>query len=83
MPRSAYGEMIGTQEELDFLEDLKRALRRDDSLEDEPRCRDFDEAGLLTSNVGMTVRFNDGREFQVTVVQSGGKRTEGDEDEGD
>lgn len=30
----------------------------------------FDEAGLLTRNKGLVVRFENGDEFQLTIVQS-------------
>lgn len=30
----------------------------------------FSEAGLLTANEGLVVRTKDGREFQITIVQS-------------
>ena len=34
------------------------------------RVQTFEEAGLLTGNRGVVVRTRDGREFQVTIVQS-------------
>lgn len=30
----------------------------------------FKEAGLMTNNKGLVIRYDDGTEFQVTVVQS-------------
>lgn len=30
----------------------------------------FSEAGVLTSNAGLVIRMRDGREFQLTIVQS-------------
>lgn len=30
----------------------------------------FEEAGLMTNNKGLVIRYDDGTEFQVTVVQS-------------
>lgn len=32
----------------------------------------FEEAGLMTTNRGVVVRFDDGSEFQLSVVQSKG-----------
>jgi hypothetical protein len=32
--------------------------------------RTFDEAGILTSNLGLVVRLADGAEFQITIVRS-------------
>ena len=40
------------------------------------RTSSFESALVLTSNVGLVVRMNDGSEFQVTVIQSR-KRTGG------
>jgi hypothetical protein len=36
------------------------------------RCDSFAEAGVMTNNHGLVIRFKDGSEFQVTVVQSRG-----------
>lgn len=41
--------------------------------EDNPKVvgvRTFSEAGLLTNNVGLVVRTEDGSEFQLTIVKS-------------
>jgi len=35
---------------------------------------DFVQAGVLTADRGLVVRFEDGSEFQVTLVQSRGAR---------
>lgn len=32
--------------------------------------RTFERAGLMTGNTGIVARFADGKEFQVTIVQS-------------
>lgn len=81
-----YGDMSGTVAEFDFLEDLGNALDQAcadgmSGFEGLGVLRSFDEAGVLSANVGMVVRFSDGREFQVTVVQSGGKREYVDDDD--
>jgi len=32
--------------------------------------RTYAEAGVLTSDAGLVIRFDDGREFQITIVRS-------------
>ena len=34
------------------------------------RIMTFGEAGLLTNNKGLVIRTQDGKEFQITIVQS-------------
>ena len=38
--------------------------------EEVKRILTFEEAGLLTRNKGLVVRFENGDEFQLTIVQS-------------
>lgn len=38
--------------------------------ENQADCRTFERAGLMTSNEGLVVKFADGSEFQITIVQS-------------
>jgi len=58
-----------------FLVDL--LLDSDDDVES---VNTFDEAGVLTHNQGLVVAFDNGAEFQITIVQSAGWRDD-DEDE--
>jgi hypothetical protein len=46
------------------------------------RCVSFAEAGVMTNNHGLVLRFKDGSEFQVTVVQSRGPSPEYLDDDG-
>lgn len=39
-------------------------------IEEITRICTFEEAGLMTNNKGLVIRYDDGTEFQVTVVQS-------------
>jgi len=32
--------------------------------------RTFEDAGVLSRNMGLVIRYDDGTEFQITVVQS-------------
>lgn len=69
----------GSKQEQEFLFLLGDVLDGEGEVDD---VRSFDDAGVLTMNVGLVVRLTDGTEFQVTVVQSGGERTfDGDDDE--
>ena len=47
---------------------LKRLLER---VIKQGRIRTFEEAGILTYNRGLVVKFADGQEFQVTIVKNG------------
>lgn len=69
----------GTKQEVAFAETLAGLM------EDEfgARVRTYEDAGILTMNEGLVVKFDDGREFQVTVVQSGGARTDEEEEDDD
>lgn len=33
-------------------------------------ARTFEDVGMLTRNAGLVLRFDDGTEFQITIVQS-------------
>lgn len=66
--------MYGTKEETDFLYDLMGAVER----QTDAQAMAYTDTGLMTTEVGCVVRFEDGREFQVTIVQSGGDRTDED-----
>lgn len=58
-----------TEEE--FADLLREAMEESDVVGDEVRdVRTFGDSGLLTSNVGLVVKLDDGSEFQVTVVRS-------------
>jgi hypothetical protein len=54
---------------MEFVEALRDALFEDFMFCDAD-ARSFEEAGVLTSNDGLVVRFPDGAEFQLTVVRS-------------
>ncbi len=57
--------------EAEFQEWLQEAIEDFTSpLDDSPRVKSFSSAGVLTRNAGLVVRFSDGTEFQVTIVQS-------------
>ena len=49
-----------------FMEEVKEAT--DFELPD--RVETFENTGVLTKNRGLVVRFEDGSEFQLTIVQS-------------
>ena len=60
--------------------------RRAETDEDEDPIRDvedFVQAGMLTNDRGLVVRFADGSEIQVTLVQSRCRRDDDDDEEGD
>lgn len=38
--------------------------------EERPKVRSFSDAGLLTTDIGLVLKFSDGSEFQLTIVQS-------------
>jgi len=74
-----YGDTSGTVAEYDMLETLGELV--EDKYGFDVDARTYDDAGLLTGNVGMVLRLG-GNEFQITIVQSGGERRyEGDGDD--
>jgi len=56
--------------EIDFETMLYELLQDDEASPEVRRVQTFEEAGLLTGNRGVVVRTEDGREFQVSIVQS-------------
>lgn len=60
----------------EFVEQLLEVLRRNVEVDglgvDLASTDTFDRHGLMTSHDGIVVFLEDGREFQVTVVESGG-----------
>lgn len=56
--------------EIDFETMLYELLQDEDVAPEIGRVQTFEEAGLLTDNRGVVVRTRDGREFQVSIVQS-------------
>ncbi|MBU6429569.1 MAG: hypothetical protein KGR26_11190 [Cyanobacteria bacterium REEB65] len=56
--------------ERDMVEALIEALETNDVDLEVERTSSFEEVGLLTKNAGVIVRLANGREFQLTVVQS-------------
>ncbi|MHB1041300.1 MAG: hypothetical protein ACYC0Q_00450 [Eubacteriales bacterium] len=42
----------------------------EEELTEKARLLTFGEAGVLTTNEGLVVRLADGKEFQITIVQS-------------
>jgi hypothetical protein len=69
--------------ERDFAEQLSSLLElRTEELTDViDRVRTFDESGLLTHDTGLVITLDDGSEFQLSIVQSAGHESEGDDDE--
>lgn len=59
-----------------FLVDL--LLDSDDDVES---VNTFDEAGVLTHNQGVVVAFENGAEFQITIVQSAGWSDDEEDDD--
>ena len=56
--------------ENDFETLLYEMLQDEDAAPEVRRVQTFEEAGLLTNNRGLVVRTRDGREFEITIVQS-------------
>ena len=56
--------------EIDFENLLADLLQNEEEAPDIRRVQTFEEAGLLTNNRGLVVRTSDGREFEITIVQS-------------
>ena len=56
--------------EIEFETLLHEMLQDEDAAPEIARVQTFEEAGLLTGNRGVVVRTREGREFQVTIVQS-------------
>ena len=55
--------------EYDVMVMIQEALMNDTSSED-LHIRTFEEACILCDNEGLVLRFSDGREFQLQIVQS-------------
>lgn len=58
------------ENELEFASALTEIMFTDEASEFIDDVRTFEDAGLLTSNAGLVIRDAEGREFQVTIVQS-------------
>jgi hypothetical protein len=56
--------------EIDIETMLYEMLQDEDAAPEIRRVQTFEEAGLLTDNRGLVVRTEDGREFQITIVES-------------
>ena len=56
--------------EIDIETLLYEMLQDEDAAPEVRRVQTFEEAGLLTNNRGLVVRTRDGREFEITIVQS-------------
>jgi len=56
--------------EIEFETMLYEMLQDEDAAPEVSRVQTFEETGLLTNNRGLVVRTRDGREFQITIVQS-------------
>ena len=56
----------------DFEELLDEALGEyaEDGVQDIKSIRSFEDAGVLTKNAGIVIKFKDGNEFQITIVKS-------------
>ena len=52
------------------LQDLLEEGNEEFDYEPAASVKSFDRAGVMTNNEGLVVRFDDGSEFQVTIVQS-------------
>jgi hypothetical protein len=68
--------------ELEMEEMLREALETSEVLEVQ-RTGTFAEDGLLTRNHGVTVRFDNGAEFQLTIVMRTGADSPAGDDEED
>ena len=56
---------------IEFVEELGEAMFDSEyNLQDIQNVSTFEEAGVLTNNVGLVVEMQDGSEFQVTIVRS-------------
>jgi hypothetical protein len=47
------------------------------------QVRTFEDAGLLTRDLGIVLSLEDGSEFQITIVQSARAEDEGEDEEAD
>jgi hypothetical protein len=56
--------------ESEMRELLTELLLDDENGAEVRNCESFENAGLMTNNEGVVVRFEDGREFQLTIVRS-------------
>lgn len=65
--------VINMTNEKIFLSNLTEAIYSEEGLEifgEDTEIRTYQETGLMTGNHGLVVRLQDGREYQITVVQS-------------
>jgi hypothetical protein len=53
-----------------YTESVGGEHEREDEYTEHFSLRSFEEAGILTGNKGLVLRFDDGSEFQLTIVQS-------------
>lgn len=65
--REDFDESDERDREAAFAERLKKLLRDDDEVR---RVSTYDAAGVLTQNTGLVVVLKNGREFQITIVES-------------